>query len=356
MKIAYITSESYLDHSYTIVKELKEKTDMTVFMQAKELTGEIENWCKKFDAKFVKRKRFRNPLSFFSELGFLLTVRKIKADTVWFNTLTAYQVLIAKLLFRNILVMVHDVDIHPETKDYYSVLSLRLTFALFKKKISAASRMQAKLFEQKYGIMPKVFQLPVIDYYTDVGNKSGPAGRENKTKFFFFGSIEAYKGIETLIDAAEILENKNINLEINIFGKLKYKREEITGRIKKLGNTNLSDSFIPYKEVHTIYCENDVLILPYKQVTQCGPLLIGYNELVPSLCSRLEGFEEYVDDGKSGFLFDSAEELADKMEMIAKKPEILTQMKEYIKNEIFSKFSMRSLCGAYINNLKNETL
>lgn len=358
MKTAYITSESYLDHSYTIVKELKKKTDFAVFMQAKELTEEIESWCRTFDAKFVKRKRFRNPFSFFSELRFLLEVRKIKADTVWFNTLTAYQVIITKLIFKNILVMVHDVEIHPETKDYYSVLSLKLTFALFKKKISVASEAQANLFEQKYCIKPKIFQLPIINYYTEIGNKTEPAGQESKIiKFFFFGSIEAYKGIEILLEAAEILENKNINIEINIYGKLKYNSEQIKGRIGKLSTVKLIDRFIPYKEIHKIYCENDVLVLPYRQITQCGPLLIGYNELVPSICSRLKGFKEYVDDGKSGFLFNNVpEDLADKMELIVKNPELITQMKEYIKREIFSKFSMESLSSAYINNLKNEIL
>lgn len=354
MRIAYITSESYLDHSYTIVNSLSKKTDLTVFMQAKERTIEIDSWCKKFDAEFVKRKRFRNPLSFFSELVFLLKIKKINAGAVWFNTLTAYQALIAKLLFKNILVMMHDVDIHPETNDYYSVLSLKLTLALFKKSICTASHTQASIFEKRYGIKPKIFQLPVIDYYTESGIESKQTQSENMpVKFFFFGSIEAYKGIEILLEAAEILENKNIILEINIYGKLKYNTEQLKNRIKKLKSVNLTDSFIPYTEIQKIYRENSVQILPYRQVTQCGPLLIGYNELVPSICSKLDGFDEYVDDGKSGFLFNTPEDLADKMEMIAKNPGLMTGIQEYIKRETFNKFSMESLSEAYITNLKN---
>ncbi len=355
MKIVYVTSESYLDHSYTIVNVLKEKAELSVFIQAKENTDEIRDWCKELNAIFVKRKRFRNPFSFFSELGFLLSVKKIKADKIWFNTFTAYQAVIAKVLLKDFIVMVHDVEIHPETKDYYSVLSLRLTLALFKKKVGVASRVQAKIFKDKYGFEPKVFQLPIIDYYTKSGNMAPQKAPESgKIRFFFFGSTEPYKGIETLLEAAEILENKNINFEIAVYGKLKYGAEELRSRMKKIKSLKLRDEFVHYKDIHEIYCNNDVLVLPYRQVTQCGPLLIGYNELVPSICSNLEGFREYVDDGKSGILFNNTSGgLAQKMEEIIKNPKLISGMKEYIEKNIFKKFSMESLGNDYINNFKN---
>jgi glycosyltransferase involved in cell wall biosynthesis len=355
MKIVYVTSESYLDHSYTIVKVLKERTELSVFIQAKEKTDEITDWCKELSAKFVKRKRFRNPFSFFSELGFLLSVKKIKADRIWFNTLTAYQAVIAKVLLKDFIVMVHDVEIHPETKDYYSVISLRLTLALFKRKVGVASHVQAKIFKDKYGFEPKVFQLPIIDYYTKGGrNSQQKAPVSEKIRFFFFGSVEPYKGIETLLEAAEILENKNINFEIAVYGKLKYNADGLRSRMKKIKGLKLTDEFVHYIGIHEIYCNNDVLILPYRQVTQCGPLLIGYNELVPSISSDLEGFREYVDDGKSGLLFNNTPAgLAEKMEMVIKTPGLISGMKEYIEKNISKRFSMESLGNEYINNFKN---
>jgi glycosyltransferase involved in cell wall biosynthesis len=355
MKIVYITSESYLDHSYTIIKELKKKNELVVFMQAKEKTEEINNWCIKLNAEFVKRKRFRNPFGLFSEIGFLLSIKKIKADRVWFNTLTAYQAVIAKVLLKGFVVMVHDVEVHPETKDYYSVLSLRLTLALFKKNIGVASRSQAEIFKNKYGYEPKIFQLPVIDYYTETGIKAErTAADPERIKFFFFGSVEPYKGIETLVEAAEILENKNLSFHVNIYGRLKYNREELKDRIAQIKSVSMNDEFIHYKAIHKLYCENDVLILPYKQVTQCGPLLIGYNEEVPPICSNIEGFREYVDEGKTGLLFDnSAEDLARKMEIVIKNPALISEMKRYINSIAFNKFSMESLAGEYTQYLEN---
>jgi glycosyltransferase involved in cell wall biosynthesis len=353
MKIVYITSESFLDHSYTIAKELGRQANLVVYILAKEETEEIIKWCGALGAVFVKRKRYRNPLSFFTELKFLLSIRKQNADRVWFNTLNFYQLLLVRLILKKILVMVHDVEFHPELGDPFAVFSVKLTFALLKKKLCTASQTQASMFENKYGFRPRVFQLPVIDYYTDVASeKSAPKTENGLINFFFFGSIKHYKGIETLVEAAEILEHDGAKCRINVYGKFRYEARDIINRMGKIKILSLKDKFIRFDEVHSIFSENDVLILPYKHVTQCGPLLIGYNELVPSICNDLPGFREYVSDGKSGLLFGgSAEELAEKMELLIKKPELITEMKEYIRTEILKKFSIKNLRNNYISTI-----
>ncbi|MEO6691040.1 MAG: glycosyltransferase, partial [Saprospiraceae bacterium] len=113
------------------------------------------------------------------------------------------------------------------------------------------------------------------------------------------------------------------------------------------------NEFIDYKEIHTLYSQNDVIVLPYKQVTQCGPLLIAYSENIPVICNRLEGFTEYVDDGSSGFLFDeTAKSLSERMEMIIDNPSLIKDMNEYIRINSFQKFSIASLSQEYLYNLK----
>lgn len=352
MKIVYVTSESYLDHSYTIAKEFSRRVNFVVYIIAKENTNEITQWCSRLGGAFVKRKRYRNPLSFFAELKFILSIKKQNADRVWFNTLNFYQLLLVRLILKRFLIMVHDVEFHPELGDPFTAFSVKLTFALFKKKLCTASNTQALIFKKKYGFKPKVFQLPIIDYYTDsASEKPIPKKVNGLIDFFFFGSIKRYKGIETLVEAAEILEHKEANCRINVYGKFRYEAGELIKRMKKLKILNLKDEFIRLDEVHSVYAENDVLILPYKQVTQCGPLLIGYNELVPSICRDLPGFREYVSEGKSGLLFGSAAELAKKMQFIINNPKTINQMKEFIEEVTLKKYSMKHLVNDYIKNL-----
>lgn len=357
MKVIYVTSESYIDHGYTIIKELDKHIELKVYLQAKEITEEISIWLKKLGAEFIKRKRFRNPLSFFSEISFLLKLRKQKPDLVWFNTLTIYQVFLVKILIRNFLVVMHDVELHPESKERHGSLSTRLTLKYYRHNVCAVSKMQAELFRKNTGISPFIFQLPVIDYYEDCAEKlTAEIQHGNKPlRFFFFGSVEAYKGIEILIEACRILElRQNIPaFRVAVYGKLKYNTEELQDKISKLKHAELFNRFVDYREIHQLYKENDVLILPYKQVTQCGPLLIGFNARVPSVCSDLPGFREYVDDGTTGQIFNNTPEgLAEKMEYLILNPGLISEMKKNIGFISMEKFSMKYLYKDYIRNFE----
>lgn len=354
MKVLFVTTESTMDHSYTMIKELRKHITLDVVIIAKTLTRELEEYCVTLEAKFFKRKGFKNPLSIFNEIKLLLNIRKQKPDLVWFNVLSLYQSVLVKFFFKKILVNAHDVELHTEEKDLHGILSQKVTFRLYKNSIAVMSNSQAHHFEQKYGKRPYLLQLPVIDYYAIV-SKTKPALNEeikstgNVIKFFFFGSILPYKGIEKLLDAAKILEDKGLNFNINIYGKLKYDHEVILQRISGLKSIKFLNEFIDYRDVCGIYDSNDVIIIPYIQVSQCGPLLIGFSRNVPAICSQLEGFSEYIDDNVTGFLFDNtAEGLADKMNMLISDPLIINRIRENIKTEISKKFSMELLSAKYI--------
>ena len=352
MKIVYLTSESYIDHSYTVAQELQKHTDLRVFIQAKEETIEIDRWRKIFNAEFVQRKRFRNPFSFLTEIIFLLRIRKMKADVVWFNTMTVYQVLLAGLLLKRFLVMIHDVDLHPESSEKHGMFSVKMTMRFALNKICAASKAQAEIFNAQHGFYPPVFRLPIINYYKETGEEPEMKPHGN-IRFFFFGSVERYKGIEIMLDAAEILQSRNLDFELNIYGRIKYDSDLIIDRIKNIVNVSVHDEFIDYRKVHSIYKQNDILILPYRQVTQCGPLLIGYSENVPAICSDLPGFREYVVDGADSLIFNNTPAgLAEKMEEIIKDPSIIGKLSDGIKESAMKKFSMASLAGEYIENFK----
>jgi glycosyltransferase involved in cell wall biosynthesis len=358
MRIVYITNASFLDHSYTIVKELKKQCEVYAFIQAKEESGELREWCSRLNASFVKRKRYRNPLSFVAEFKFLLSVRKYRADKIWFNGISVYQAVIAKILLRNYLVMIHDVESHLGSKDYFSLLSSNLHLFFLKKRICTASLTQASVFEKKFGFLPVVFRLPIINYYSDVGISAKSEHADSKNvRFFFFGSVYPYKGMEMLIEALEILSKKRVNCSLSVLGRIKYNYDFFKSKFDGFEHVNFIDKYIDYKEVYKIYCSHDVLIIPYRQVSQCGPLLIGFNELVPVICSDLPGFREYVDDGKSGLIFrNSSSDLAEKMMMFINKPGLINEMKQFIETKTFRKFSMENLADKYIENLSDFKL
>jgi glycosyltransferase involved in cell wall biosynthesis len=357
LKVLFVTTDSFIDHSYTIALELRKKIDLRVFILAKKKTEEIRRWCNDLNAEFVERKRYRNPLNIYYQFKFILKLSKLEANKICFNALNLYQAILAKLLLRNIIVIFHDVDPHPDSKDYFSIFTNKITLRLYKQNVCTVSKTQAGIFQRIFGFEPDVMQLPLIDYYQKVSpiEKKETEKRPSKIKFFFFGTINPYKGIETLIEAAGILSRRNADFKLSIIGKINYNREEIGKKILENKNIELIDKYIDYKEVSRIFRENDVIILPYKQVTQCGPLLISYDAGIPCICNDLTGFREYVDDGKSGFLFNkTSENLADIMQYIISNPEIINEQSKYIRKIIREKFSVHSLLNIYIDILSRK--
>lgn len=348
MKVIFITTESTLDHSFTMINELRNHIDIKPYIIAKELTSELNEYCTRLNAEFVKRHSFKNLFSIFKEYGFISRLKKEKADLYWFNRASLYQTLFIKMLIKYHLINIHDVNLHPEEKDYHGIMSQKMIFRLLKN-IAVMSRTQSDIFEKRFKRKPFLLQLPIIDYYKSI---SPPAvvAKGAKVKFFFFGSVMPYKGIEKLIEASALLEKKTQDFEVNIFGKLNYNKDGLTQKINSVKSITLHNRFIDYKEVSGVFASNDVLIIPYIQVSQCGPLLIAYSQNVPVITSDLPGFAEYVDDGKSGLLFDgTAESLAEKMEMLINNRKTISDMSSYIQTDMHKKFSMASLAKDYVS-------
>lgn len=357
MKIIFVTTESFIDHSYTMIQELKKFVKLSVIIIAKQENGEILNFCKRTGSLFFLRTKFINPMGIFRTLKLLRKIKTQDADLVWFNTMSVLQLLLVRFYFRNFILNVHDVSTHPGFKDFHGLVAQKLTYAFYKKKICVMSKSQSQVFEQRFGISPPVFQLPIINYYSENKIETLPAKvPDNKlTTFLFFGSVLPYKGIELLLDAAEILENKKIKFKVIIYGKLLYNQEELKNRINKLKSVELTDRYIEYTGVNDIYLSCNVVILPYRHVSQCGPLLIAYNEKIPVICNDIPGFREYVDVSLSGLLFDgSPKDLSEKMNLTINNENLLMSFKDYIKNEMQKKFSMKQLVRNYILNFKNS--
>lgn len=359
MNVIFVTTESMLDHSYTMIKELGRRMNLKSYIIAKKRTPELEEFCRILNVTFIERSAFKNPLSFLKELKFMFQLKRQKADLVWFDRTTFYQTLLLKFTLKNYLINVHDVALHPEEKDYHGIITQRLVFGYFKKNVAVMSNTQKEIFEKKYNIKPFVLPLPIIDYYKDSAGTNIQTGKQKsaKIKFFFFGSVMPYKGIEKLLDAASILNSRKIEYELNIYGKLNYNHGEITERIS--GNKNIThvNKYIDYKDISGIFSGNDVLVIPYIQVSQCGPLLIAYAESVPVICSDLPGFREYVTEGESGLFFENTpESLAEKMEFLVKSPLLIDEMRNSIKNKTYKRLSIESLSETYVSVFRKAIL
>jgi glycosyltransferase involved in cell wall biosynthesis len=65
----------------------------------------------------------------------------------------------------------------------------------------------------------------------------------------------------------------------------------------------LKIGYLSKEEIKELMMDADVLILPYRQVTQSGPLMMAFHFGVIPLASDLYGFQELIINGQNGFLF-----------------------------------------------------
>ena len=142
-------------------------------------------------------------------------------------------------------------------------------------------------------------------------------------EILFFGRLENYKGIDTLVKAYEILKKENLNVKLTIAGRGKL-NENLENKIKELG-INFKNYWLSNEELCQLIKECDVLVAPYKKATQSGIVSVALAYGIPVIATNVGSFKEYIKDGENGFLINVDDFLA-----LAEKIKILYQNRSLI--------------------------
>ena len=121
----------------------------------------------------------------------------------------------------------------------------------------------------------------------------------------FFGFIRDYKGLDLLLKAFADERFRDKPLKLLVAGEFYSDPNPIYELIDRLGIKDrviMSNDFIPDKEVYKYFCSADVVVQPYKSATQSGVTQIAYHFDKPMIITRVGGLEEFVPDGKVGFV------------------------------------------------------
>jgi len=124
----------------------------------------------------------------------------------------------------------------------------------------------------------------------------------------FFGQIDEYKGIETLIDAAALLVQKDPSIILIVAGRPKRQSDYISklktqaGKCLPEKNLMLRLHFIPENEVETYFSAADCIVLPYKRIFQSGVLFLAYRFGIPIIATDVGSFSVDIIDGKTGWI------------------------------------------------------
>jgi len=173
------------------------------------------------------------------------------------------------------------------------------------------SQTQREIFEKAFG-RKESFVAPLC--IKDYGETKCEPSNE-VINFLFFGLIRENKGLKYLIQAADALAEKYAGrFKVTIAGGCNEWDELYAPMIKNRDAFDLKIGIVPNDEIPDLFGCAHYVVLPYLDVTQCGPLMVAYNYARPVIASDLPGFREFV--GNGGFLFKccSILSLTEKME------------------------------------------
>jgi alpha-maltose-1-phosphate synthase len=161
----------------------------------------------------------------------------------------------------------------------------------------------------------------IFNCYVD-GPEERPSPLDPDDKFIlFFGRVAPYKGVEDLCQAFTAMRD-HPEYKLVIAGKHIYPvstPRELGSRLVVL-NERISNNQLRYLFRHCA-----LVVLPYRDATQSGVLMLAYAFGRPVLCTRVGGVTEMVEQGVTGLTVPPANprSLAEALEQALKKPEHL---------------------------------
>jgi glycosyltransferase involved in cell wall biosynthesis len=133
----------------------------------------------------------------------------------------------------------------------------------------------------------------------------------------FFGFIRKYKGLDILLEAMYLLQQKNASIQLLVAGEFYEDRKLYDEIITKyqLKNIILQTNFINDSDVKYYLCAADFVIQPYRSATQSGVTPLAYHFEKPMLVTNVGGLPNLVPNKKVGLIAEPIpEDIATKME------------------------------------------
>lgn len=121
----------------------------------------------------------------------------------------------------------------------------------------------------------------------------------------FFGFIRRYKGLDLLLDAWEEVRARCPDAHLVAVGDPSRlpatERDALIAQAERLGVTHRF-AYVDFEEVPAYFAAADVLVLPYRKISQSGVLLLAMSLGLPVLATRVGAFPEVIEDGVNGRL------------------------------------------------------
>ena len=320
MKVSWITPVWFIDVDILIVPELSKsfsicwtiigKTEPSVFSYLKGMES------RSLSVKFIPVKsRWFLPNSFFEYKRLFRRIRNEGAEIIYVDMaplLYAYYASLYVLPIEKTVFATHNVKTPKGAKmenmaRYYmkKLLNRYHNFQVF------SMNQRDFLHQQVKGKNVLYAPLALKKY----GSKVARQLHFGYLNFLSFGHIRHYKRIDILIEAAQqLFEEKKMKFVVTIAGNCPS-WSEYSKLIRYPELFDLHIGYIDDNNVADFFSNADYLVLPYQDLAQSGAITVAFNYGVPVITSDIPQFQEFVIEGKNGYMFKTEDVQSLKMVM-----------------------------------------
>ena len=304
IKIAYVNPDCYVDVDLTILKHLAKEfeviwypvyyTDRPIYYTEEQMTAYASQY--RIELHLCPRKyrqRDARNLGFYKEI--IKDINAHHVDIVYsciveelYWTLASW-----KLKAKRVLGL-HDVRMHSMAQPFKRFIQTAIRELTIRRSpnVCVFSNNQLEVFRKRHH--REAFKLGLPSRNLGVPSTT-PPDISDGIRLLFFGNIVHYKGVDLLIEAIERLREEGIrNLWLTVAGQGDF-WSQCEPCIKTPQIYDLKIRFIENDEIPDLVASHHFMVLPYRNATQSGPLMIAMGGGIPVMAPDLECFTEHYD-------------------------------------------------------------
>lgn len=205
------------------------------------------------------------------------------------------------------------------------LLSQRVTL-----NIAVSSFVKARF--EEWGVPPEKFVVQHIGTRAAEFLKPFPHEDRTPVTFGFLGPLNPHKGAHTLVEAFSRL-GSSLPARLLVYGDNGQEYANALRRKSEKSSVEFRPSY-RYEDLQNILSEMDFVVVPpiwYDNAPQV--VFEALSAGVPVIASKIGGIPDFVKDGENGMLFEAgnSEELAAKMERVARDPSLIRSLRVRVK-------------------------
>ena len=194
-----------------------------------------------------------------------------------------------------------------------------------------------KVYNENVFVIPNGVDLRNFENISQKNCRSKLAIKENKKIILFVGTLRPVKGVRYLVEAMEIIIQKNTNTRLMLVGDGEDRR-----KLEKLVKEFVLDEYVTFvgkvsnEKVPEYMVASDVFVLPSLSEGFPNVVLEAMASGLPIVATKVGGLPEIVKDRENGFLVEpkNPEEIAEKVLLILKGDELRERISEYNKKKV----------------------